>query len=216
MEKVNAEQVIESLVESWEEEIVEDDIEDSKFLRDLMEEFEKKVVEDMFEGDQRKKIVEEEDEKVEDDENATWWKKMELIMRGIGFNFVESEADEDDRITEGHRKNNAEEFLHNLGFKMVEDDEVLERKDEQQRSDSYDNVTDEIEEEDGKHWQEKVETFLQELGFLVIDMDTIEVAKLIMRKIKESDWKFNVNVEELTKYMAMNMNRTGCSQLPWG
>ena len=207
MEKVNAEQVIESLVESWEEEIVEDDIEDSKFLRDLMEEFEKKVVEDMFEGDQRKKIVEEEDEKVEDDENVTWWKKMELIMRGIGFNFVESEADEDDRITEEKCRR-----IFTLGFKMVEDDEVFKGKDEQQRSDSYDNVTDEIEEEDGKHWQEKVETFLQELGFLVIDVDMIEVAKLIMRKIEESDWKFNVNVEEMTKCMALNMNRTGCSQ----
>ena len=51
---------------------------------------------------------------------------------------------------------------------------MFERKVEQQRSDADDDVTDEIEEEDGKHWQEKVErleTFLQELGFLVKEDD---------------------------------------------
>ena len=56
--------------------------------------------------------------------------------------------------------------------------------------------------------------FSMDAKALYIDMGTIEAAKLIMRKIEESDWKFNVNVEEMTKCMAMNMNRTGCSQRP--
>ena len=37
--------------------------------------------------------------------------------------------------------------------------------------------------------------FSMDAKSLYIDMDMIEAAKLIMRKIEESDWKFNVKVD---------------------
>lgn len=140
-----------------------------------------------------------------------WEKNTENILRNMGFETVEEDKTETKETDKAEVWNeNIEQFMQELGFRIVEDNEVVVNDDGEEEA-----VEIEIEEEppeNGEEGGEKKKTkkkvvFSMDATALYIDMDTIEAANLIMKKIEECDWTFNVNVDELTKYVSMNMNR---------